>query len=94
MDRLFATPPRDPQSNAGIAASVGLHLAVVVAVVALGARVTSTPVSPPHSITFINAVALAPPIDPIVMPRPKRVVPVEKPHIDVAREPAPARPGP
>ena len=91
MDRLFATPPRDPRSNAGVAASVGLHLTVVVAVVALGSRVTSTPVSPHRSITFINAVALAPPIEPIVTPRPKRVVPVEKPHIDVRREPAPVK---
>jgi TonB family protein len=91
MDRLFATPPRDPRSNAGVAASVGLHLAVVVAVVALGARVTSTPVSPRRSITFINAVALAPPIEPVVIPRSKRVVPVEKPHIDVARAPAPIK---
>lgn len=91
MDRLFATPPRDPRSNAGVAASVGLHLAAVVAVVALSARVTSTHVSPRRSITFINAVALAPPIEPLVTPRPKRVVPVEKPHIDVARAPAPVK---
>ena len=92
MDRLFATPPRDPRSNAGVAASVGLHLAVVAVVVALGARVTSTPVSPHRSITFINAVALAPPIAPVVVtPRPKRVVPVEKPRIEVTREPAPVK---
>ena len=92
MDRLFATPPRDPRSNAGVAASVGLHLAVVVVVVALGSRVTSTPVSPHRSITFINAVALAPPIEPVVVtPRPKRVVPIEKPRIDVARESVPVK---
>ncbi len=91
MDRLFATPPRDPRSNAGVAASVGLHLAVVVVVVALGSRVTSTPVSPHRSITFINAVALAPPIEPVVVtPRPKRVVPIEKPRI-VARESVPVK---
>ena len=92
MDRLFATPPRDPRSNAGVAASVGLHLAVVVVVVALGSRVTSTPVSPHRSITFINAVALAPPIEPVVVtPRPKRVVPIEKPRIDVARASVPVK---
>ena len=92
MDRLFATPPRDPRSNAGVVASVGLHLAVAVVVVALGSRVTSTPVSPHRSITFINAVALAPPIEPVVVtPRPKRVVPIEKPRIDVARASVPVK---
>ena len=96
MDCLFASPPARPRSNAWLAASAAFHLTCIGTIVAIGARVASTPapVSPHRSITFVNvAAAIAVPPPPEAAPQLDRIARVETPRA-VAQEPAPLPPRP